>query len=343
MSTPTKNAPARDSTGRGAEFNRRSEGAAFRAPGQAALPDWLLDLLASPPQHGGGVHQWLFKVARHLHAHFAPQEIADRLAVAVAGCGRRVAPGEIIAAVNNSASCAWKPSGGAPRPSGGVATVSVAKTSPKWPEPVSGQIRAIAEADPDALELLRRASPVKISEDHHDADCLLERLFPGDPLLCFAQGVSSAFIIRRSTRDIARNVSHIVPSPMKAKRGLTKVGKPSPRCLDNTGPRYYLITEFDQGDHSTQAAVIRHLATLAPLVMVVDSAGKSLHAWWRCYGQPEARVKTFFKHAVQLGADPATWTRCQLVRMPLGWRHEKDRRQNVLFFDYSAVVKGGAA
>jgi hypothetical protein len=35
MNPPTKSAPARDGTGRGAEFNRRTEGAAFRAPGQA--------------------------------------------------------------------------------------------------------------------------------------------------------------------------------------------------------------------------------------------------------------------------------------------------------------------
>ena len=140
----------------------------------------------------------------------------------------------------------------------------------------------------------------------------------------------------------------IVPSPMTALKGLKKNPKPgddplSAHTLDNTGPRHYLVTECDGGDHATQAAVIRHLSAMAPLVMVVDSAGKSLHAGWRCKGLNEERLRRFLHMAVSLGADDATWTRSQFVRMPLGWRHEKAKRQQVVYFDYMATVKGGAA
>jgi hypothetical protein len=293
--------------------------------------------LACPPPAGEGIHFWLFKVARHLHAHRDAETIFNLLAALVEGCGREVPENEIRDAVENSRACAWRPSGGAGK-------VRVATAAPKWPERDTAQISAIAEADPDALEMLRESSPVRISEELHDADCLLERLFPGNPLVCVADGVAGAVTLHRlELAGTAGNFSHIVPSPMRSTHGTNQQGKRSTRCLDNTGPRHYLVTECDGGDHATQAAVIRHLARLAPLVMAVDSAGKSLHAWWRCFGQPDDRIKKFFRLAVSLGADPATWTKCQLVRMPLGWRHEKAKRQNVLFFDYAATVKGGAA
>lgn len=304
---------------------------------QGELPQFLRDLLASPPRHGEGVHQWLFRVARQLHAHRDEQTICDLLAAATDGCGRRVPQKEIEEAVQSARACAWQPSGT-------HGTIRVAKAAPKWPERDHGAIRAIVEADPGAMAKLCKASRMQISDRLHDAECLLERLFPGDPLLCVADGVASARVLHRTKlRGLCSNMSHIVPSPMSKPEGINKQGRPSRRCLDNTGPRHYLVTEFDQGDKDTQAAVIRHLTARAPLVMVVDSGGKSLHAWWRCFGQPEDRLRTFFRHAVALGADPATWTRCQLVRMPLGWRPEKGKRQEVLFYDFTATVKGGAA
>lgn len=305
--------------------------------GQGEFPPFLRDLIACPPRHKDGVHQWLFRVARQLHAHRDTETIINLLAAATDGCGRPVPEKEIRDAVENARACAWLPSGDAAAP-------RVATAAPKWPERDAERISAIAEADPDALGMLRESSPVKISDHLHDADCLLERLFPGNPLVCVADGVASAITLPRlELAGTAGNYSHMVPSPMTATHGTNQQGRRSTRCLDNTGPRHYLVTECDGGDHPTQAAVIRHLAAIAPLVMVVDSAGKSLHAWWRCQGQPEARLKSFFRLAVSLGADSATWTRCQLVRMPLGWRHEKSKRQNVLFFDYAATVKGGAA
>jgi hypothetical protein len=70
------------------------------------LPLWLQGLLAAPPRAGEGVHQWLFRVARQLHAHLPAGEIVRLLENRVAQCGRAVPRFEILAAVQNSLPCA---------------------------------------------------------------------------------------------------------------------------------------------------------------------------------------------------------------------------------------------
>jgi hypothetical protein len=104
------------------------------------------------------------------------------------------------------------------------------------------------------------------------------------------------------------------------------------RCLANTGPRRFLVVESDQGTFDKHAAVLWHLAKYAPLVMVVHSGNKSAHGWFYCADAAESAVEKFFRYAVSLGADLATWTRCQLVRMPDGQR-ENGNRQRVVFFN----------
>ena len=44
--------------------------------------------------------------------------------------------------------------------------------------------------------------------------------------------------------------------------------------------------------------------------------------------QSEDRLRRFMNYAVSLGADPATWTRSQFVRMPDGAR-DHGKRQTV--------------
>jgi hypothetical protein len=122
---------------------------------------------------------------------------------------------------------------------------------------------------------------------------------------------------------------------MTALTGLNQEGKTSARCLDNTGPRRFLVVEQDSGTADEQAAIIMHLAEQAPLVLVVHSGGKSLHSWFVCGQQPESTLRQFFDAAVKLGADPAMWVRCQLARMPDGSRpqHGENVRQAVLYWN----------
>ncbi len=277
------------------------------------LPRFVLDLLAACPAAGAGVHRWLFCVARVLHPFYADKrELVALVASAAAGCGREVPAGEVEKAVANSEACAWQPGDNRARPR---------VRSSKWPEPNLEQIEAIAAA-PDSPRLadLWEASPIRCDEPMTEA--LVDALFPGDPLLCCSWKLDRFFDTgaREEWRGQLDEMQFIVPSPMSAAEGRTKEGNLSPRCLDNTGPRRFLVIEFDGGEADTHAAVLWHLARLAPLALVVHSGGKSLHGWFSCAGEDEEKLHKFMRYAVLLGADPATWTRCQLVRMPDGLR-----------------------
>lgn len=124
----------------------------------------------------------------------------------------------------------------------------------------------------------------------------------------------------------------IVPSPMTSVYGTTKEGKKSQHALSNTWPRRFLVIEQDAGTQNEQASVLAYLASRAPLVLAVFSGSKSIHSWFYCAGQTEERLRSFMNYAVSLGADSATWTCSQFVRMPDGSR-EGGARQAVYFFN----------
>ena len=125
---------------------------------------------------------------------------------------------------------------------------------------------------------------------------------------------------------------------LSAVTGQTKDGKESKHTLANTGPRRFLICEFDTGTPDDHAALLLHLGKFAPLVCAVHSGNKSLHGWFYVHGQPDAKIEKFFRYAVSLGADRATWTRSQFVRMPDGTR-DNGKRQTVFFHQFQ--INGG--
>lgn len=295
------------------------------------LPRFVLDLLAACPSAGDGVHNWLFRVARVLHPFYADKgELAALVESAAANCGRQVPESEIRAAVANSEPCAWKP---------GTSSRRTEMDSNRWPAPDAGQIDAITSA-PDAPGLgdLWERSPVRYDTGDAMTEELIDRLFPGNPLLCCGH-TKSAFCTRprEGWRGRMPRRQFIVPSPMTAEKGRAKDGRLSYHTLDNTGPRRFLVVEFDddRGEDS-QAARLWHLARLAPLVLAVHSGGKSVHGWFFCEGQPEPKLHRFMRYAVAIGADKATWTRSQFVRMPDGTRQLRDgsrARQGAIYFN----------
>lgn len=167
-------------------------------------------------------------------------------------------------------------------------------------------------------------------------------------------------VTREELRGTLAGLPFIVPSPMTARTGLTKEGKVSAHSLDNTGPRRFLVIEFDlkeadkKGHDTKDAAFIRwaanrgqsisdisaalllHLAERAPLALAVHSGGKSIHGWFSAHGRPEELLRRFISYAVSLGADRALWTRSQFVRMPDGTR-DNGNRQTVFFFNPEVI------
>jgi hypothetical protein len=285
------------------------------------LPQFLADMIACPPPAGNGVHSWLFRTARHLHAHRSPTDIVQLLAASVEGCGRHVPRSEIEAAVRNSLACAWRPDErGTP-----------SAVPPRWPA-LNRDKRPRVTASGISLADLWEASPVRMDEDGPGAEDIIDALFPGNPLLCCAYDQRTAVTREREElRGEVASLPFVVPSPMAARTGRTKEGKESARCLENVGPRRFLVVEFDTGTTDEHAALLWHLADFAPLALVVHSGGKSLHGWFRA-ADHDATTRRFFEYAVSLGADHATWTPCQLVRMPEG-RRTLGQRQVVWFFN----------
>jgi hypothetical protein len=173
---------------------------------------------------------------------------------------------------------------------------------------------------------------VRFPELRSYAEETIDALFPGNPLLCVGKSATEfATRPREVWRGRLAELSLIVPNPMKSKTGLTQDGRRSEHCMDNTGPRRFLVIEQDRSSENEQAALLHHLAGIAPMVAVVHSGGKSLHGWFYCDGRPEEELRRFMAYAVHLGADRATWPRCHFVRLP-GGRRSNGNHQEILYF-----------
>lgn len=238
-----------------------------------------------------------------------------------------------------------------------------APQSSRWPKSSLAATEAIG-AKGGGLVDLWEASPVRLEGDGPHAEELIDLLFPPDCLLCVAKKpADSRTLPREDWRGKLGTHSLMVPSPMTTRTGRRKDGRISARCLDNTGPRRFLVVEFDFksghsdgrptpeapmlvrlaaqgfGVHDLCASLLLHLAASAPLVLVTHSGGKSLHGWFAADGVPLDDLRQFFGYAVRIGADPATWTRCQLIRIPEGLR-DTGKRQQLCFFNPAVIPLG---
>ena len=291
------------------------------------LPQFVRDMLASPPRAGQGVNLYLYRLARVLHPYRSESEILDTLRAVTTNCGRVVTSKEIQRAVENSKSAAWtRGEGKRVRPTAGWPTVNHEQRE-----------AALVAADGLGLVDLWEGSPVRFEDNLPHTEEIVDALFPGDLLLCCGKSNSEFATRPRETwRGRLAGMQLIVPSSMTARTGYTQDGKESEHTLENTGPRRFLVIEQDAGTIDEQAALLAHLAALAPLALAVHSGSRSLHGWFYCHGQPEERLRAFMRYAVTLGADQATWTRSQFVRMPDGTRG-KGKRQVVYFFNPGVV------
>jgi hypothetical protein len=193
------------------------------------LPQFVRDLLASPPQRGGGLNLWFYRVARVLHPYRDSNEIIELLRAATAG--EPVKHGEIERAVERSEATAWKP-GQAPRSVTQVAA---------WPKLNAEQREAVITSGAGLVDLWE-ISPVRFSDNESHTEEIIDALFPGDPLLCVGR-TSYEFATRSSEEWHGKLAAQqlIVPSPMTSRIGRTQEHKASAHALSTTGPRRFLV------------------------------------------------------------------------------------------------------
>lgn len=305
---------------------------------EALLPQRILNMLQSCPSAGAGVHNWVIRVAVRLHAFFHNKDdIADLIRKYSSNCGREVSDREIWDAINSSEKWLARKAAIAGTIDSSYSEWELAKASSptKWPERNAELIETIAKAGP-SLDELNARSPVRMIEGALQAEEIVGILFPKGSLICVGetQGHFKTGPLEFYQRlNVLRRMQFIVPSPMSSREGHRESdGKLSAHTKENTGPRRFLVIEFDQGAADQHAAVLWHLSQREPLVLVVHSGGKSLHGWFYCQDQEEVALLELMKYAVSLGADPATWTKSQFVRLPGGLR-DNGKRQRVLYYD----------
>jgi len=165
---------------------------------------------------------------------------------------------------------------------------------------------------------------------------IITMLFP-DPagLICIGKSMSSFSTDPLAAHRHLRSSQFIVPAYMLAKWGKTQAGKESQHTKENTGPRRFIVFDFDSPPPEQHPSIIHHLAKFRPLVMALKSGGRSLHAWFPTTTSVEDD-RLFWRLGISLGADPALFRNpSQFVRLPNGTR-ENGRPQEVVYLNPAA-------
>jgi hypothetical protein len=312
-----------------------------------------LQALGNPPSAGSGVHQWLFATACLLHeAGYSETVKIDMLYHASRGVGRSVTKREIESAV----AAAEKKTLPIMSQSSENKILRFVPSETAWLTPDIGHVYLLGKFGPGLYDLWER-SPMRFEDEGDHCEETIDILFPGNPLLCVGK---TAYHFATRRREVWRghlaDYQFIVPNPMLSVYGLTQEGRESEHAKASVGRRCYLVTEFDIAPYARDgktktswkpiieswgelkvsvadacAAAILELAESMPLVLVVSSGGKSLHAWWRVFDKTEAQLRTFMCKAGRNGADPKTFDLNQFVRLPGGTR-DNGNRQTIYYF-----------
>jgi hypothetical protein len=181
------------------------------------------------------------------------------------------------------------------------------------------------------LDKIKQASPVRIPEARHEQTQLLLRAFATEDTVWIGDRKDSgqqchAVCFKTAAEWLTvGEIDGPLVCPVSFKPGSVS------RSNDNVLQRRFLVVESDLLGKDEVGAVFRWLQTAVelPLVAIVDTAGKSLHAWFRW--QNEDELDDFKLVLPALQCDPKLFTASQPVRLPGGLRD--DRVQSLVYFD----------
>ncbi len=197
---------------------------------------------------------------------------------------------------------------------------------------------------------LWECSPIRLyDEPEKDPVAFLENLFPIDALIWigtrYQEGIMGATIRTRGEwiqffRNGGVPAPQIIINPLSGLPALKKGGEGKTYRGDLNVKTYrYCLVEFDNLSRGDQ---IRFWSAVKlPIVALIDTGGKSIHAWidvsrltdvgtldqW----QSEIKTRLYDKLLTPMGTDAACANPARLSRLPGHYREEKGRYQKLLW------------
>jgi len=267
----------------------------------------------------GTTHKWLPQIAGGLRHVLNPDRCFAFLRRA---CDERVTHREVPdSEIEDAVDFAY----------GGESGMNASRQAFNWPDHDRSLINRVLSNTAPAFDLTQDLGLSGAS--------VLPALFQPGELVCAGKDKGRAVVrpLEASLGDIHLH-QFIVLNPMRGLQAVNFRGRSSVRCQNNVGKRRYLVAESDDLSLSKadQAQILTWLTRFAPLVMVVDSGGKSLHGWFRVDHLRPRNQGRFFAIACLAGADESRWDSSGWLRMPGGTRIEKNGssiHQRILHFN----------
>lgn len=302
-------------------------------------------LTTLPRPGGNGYHPRLLGVANiGIRSGIPPEQVAAALRAFTPPGGRRVQDQEILDAVNKAAL--------------GAAQAPQRYGVPRRRPPAFGHVASPPSVLPfDAAKFMAarlaegagygeadiwEASPVRMERPpgSEDASQLIVALYAPDDRLFI--GDTYGRTVRTAAEWVARFRAgepippHIIPNPVSGMIGMTKDGRPSYRADACVKSFRFAVAEFDGMSREDQLRF--WWALKVPVCALIDSGGKSLHAWIRVEDVTSADQWTetvenvlFARWLIPLGCDAACRNEARLSRLPGHYRAEKGKWQRLLY------------
>ena len=203
---------------------------------------------------------------------------------------------------------------------------------------------------------LWEASPTRLL-DHPvgDAVLLLRNLYWHDDLLFIGDTFAKAVLpVREWVKWIedqgTEKLPHIIPNPLDGEEHELANGKISRRCDAAVQEFRFAVVEFDNMNREDQlrfwSGWVR-MPELPPVACLIDSGGKSIHAWLRV-DAPDRKTWTkdieqglFREILTPMGVDSACRNESRLSRLPGHKRHQTGQWQRLLWLG-PAPLRGEA-
>ena len=301
----------------------------------SARPSRFMEALRSCPRAGAGVHSWILTCANL--AAIAGLSPADAEREILAAMSRPPSPAAEVGAAVRKAYAEHKPG----------ATFTPRHLAPAKPKPKPMTAAAfIARGDGATEADWFEASPVRIDWEPgaRDAIALLRVLYrPWEHVFC-GERYGGAESVRTAAEWIARFEDrfpvppHFIPNTLTGREHPLVDGKLSKRGDSAVAGFLYAVAEMDGMGRAEQLALWWGFRS-APIVALIDSGGKSVHAILRveCANRDEwereVEGKLFPRVLVPLGCDPQCRNEARLSRLPGHYRAEKGAWQRLLYLN----------